>query len=175
MNYIICILGIVIVGASLLALIKTHGIKPIATFTLTELSNIKLFTVKELNEYFIAILGAGQISNLEKTNLDLKFGDNSVKVFGQMFSPRIFFKGTVGIKRWNFNTTKTGTYSLQIENLENISAKKSMLKIRGLLQKRLNLQNLNVIIYPKTNNRRRLIALGLLVIGVLLIAFSLQH
>lgn len=160
-----------LIGLLIIMLTKIMNKKLITVFSLDNCP--KQFEILSKGYYSIAILGAGFIREKEKVDIKLVLNENQIiDVNANKFAFRFIKDKKTAIEYWNFVTSDAGSCELAFINVENIEAKKSMLKSKRLFQSPIDHGKLKGLVYKTINPIYRLISIVIFVIVTSLILFG---
>ncbi len=159
------IIGILLLVYSIRILIKSSKNKLVAEFTLD--SESKEIQLNSNVLYSLCFLGAGFIDNQGKFGAELKSESGNLIKLNKTFPNYRFRKnGKLGLEYWHFEIDKSGKYILTFENLNDLIAKHSMLISKRMFQKKINTNNLKILLKETISTKNRLFSIVGLVIGV---------
>lgn len=158
------IIGILLLIYSIRILIKSSKNILVAEFTLD--SESKEIQLNSTGLYSLCFLGAGFVDNQGKFSAELKAENGNLIKLNKTF-PNYRFRqnGTLGLEYWQFEIVKGGKYILTFENLNDLIAKHSMLMSKRMFQKKINPENLKVLLKETISTKNRLFSILGLVIG----------
>jgi hypothetical protein len=152
--------------------IQKYRCKEILQFNATE-KEVSV-NIKE-GVYSLGAIGCGFVENPESlvisiTNLST---NQNIPLTINRPMPRFSKKMKIGIEIFNFKAIESGNYKMQIENIESLRAKESMLGMLQSLQPKIDVRNLNFLIKESYPVYKTIIGIIFMVIGMNIAAWGI--
>ncbi len=169
---IIFIIGLFLVRYAYNWFLEMKSKKVLFNFNLGEVN--KIIDV-ENGIYSLSFLGDGFVmpTNTFKVLIEFLNGNERVEVSKNLLNYRFKKGNKKGIEYLRFEINKPGGYELKIINPDSLIMKKSMLKSKRLIQKKMNIEDIRVLIKEFTPVKKRVLSIIFLIFGVNCILWGL--
>lgn len=170
--FLIAFTGLVIFILGIKFLIVKYRAKILLVIKLTE--GINEINFENTGLYSVCIVGGKSIHKLGKFKIKIS-NDNDEEIFvaDKLLKFTFDYKNEVATEYFEFKIIKTGIHKLILKNIEDLEIKKSKLLSTRIFQKKLPLENIQLIIKETTSSSDFFIGLFMILIGVFSSIWSL--
>ena len=165
MEILICLIGVISVGWSLVTLAHLMRADPRFVFEFED--GVLEFEIESPGVYSIAVLGTGYVGNLSQVSTRLQTNSRApLDVRRYIVNPTMRIEGQMATGCWYFIAEGHGNHTLSLSNLGAIKARESMSPVRRVFRKPIDSNRLRIIIHRTVRPLYQFLAILGLVIGL---------
>ncbi|WP_281989955.1 hypothetical protein [Aquimarina aggregata] len=152
---------------------KTYTLKDIFQFRLLE-RPIE-FNIDSSGLFSLSVIGTGSIESSSDFKINIRHVKTGKLLVIKENHIQYRFKkdGVLSTEYLKFSINIPGKYSIELDNINSLSTKGSMLKIMGVMESKVEIENLQILIKEALTLKYKILSILLSVIGILLLTFGI--